>query len=247
MSADVLLRAFRHDAHKLRARPHSGEPTDLDGVTVDESVPMGADADAAALSRPSGEPTVTVANHDARNRLSLLTGRSCGDPKLDGLKEIDSATAELFLTDDVERVHEAWLSSDLAATVNESVYSPYTSLKYHTLLVVALVDNYRTGAAFDELRLVVDPPTAVTPCRTVLAGERFNLRLDTVAGSNPSARLGSRPWRSWASVWSRLGAHPLDADGDRFDRLLDAQLRRIWSWSTALQFVEDFEGWRSRR
>ena len=44
-----------------------------------------------------------------------------------------------------QAMHRAWLDSDVVAAFNESVYYPYTSLKYHTLLVAALVDNYRDG------------------------------------------------------------------------------------------------------
>ena len=44
----------------------------------------------------------------------------------------------------------------MVTAFNESVYHPDTSLKYHTMLVVALLDNYRTGNEFPDLRLIVD-------------------------------------------------------------------------------------------
>jgi len=34
---------------------------------------------------------------------------------------------------------------------------------------------------------------------------------------------------------------PLDTGNDRDDMMLDANLRRIQSWSTALQYLEDVE------
>ena len=120
------------------------------------------------------------------------------------------------------------------------VYYPYTSLKYHTLLVVALLDNYRAGHEFDDLRLIDDDATEIVPHRTVYAAEEFALRIDRDAHEHPSARLGSRPWRSWASAWNRLTAHPLDTTHDKYDMVLDANLRRIGAWSTALQYIEDF-------
>ncbi|ESS12024.1 MAG: hypothetical protein A07HR60_00962 [uncultured archaeon A07HR60] len=138
-------------------------------------------------------------------------------------------------------MHRAWLTSDVASGFNESIYYPYTSLKFHTLLVAALLDNSRAGRAFEDLLLVVDGPQEIVPYRTVYAGDRFALRIDESAAGNPWARLGSRPWRSWASTWTRLTAHPLDTDSDKHDMVLDANLRRIWSWSTALQYIEDFE------
>ena len=135
----------------------------------------------------------------------------------------------------------------MAAAFNESVYHPYTSLKYHTLLVAALLDNYRADHEFPDLRLIIDPAGDIVPFRTVFDGDRFALRIDESADGNPSARLGSRPWRSWASVWNRLTAHPLDTDSDKYDMTLDANLRRVQSWSTALQYIEDFAEWRPDR
>ena len=124
------------------------------------------------------------------------------------------------------------------------MYHPYTSLKYHTLLVAALLDNYRVDHDFADLRLIVDPAGKVVPFRTVFDGDRFALRIDESTDGNPSARLGSRPWRSWAGTWNRLTAHPLDTDGEKYDMTLDANLRRIQSWSTALQYIEDYTEWR---
>jgi hypothetical protein len=109
--------------------------------------------------------------------------------------------------------------------------------------VAALLDNYRAGNGLSDLRLIVDTAEEVTPFRTVFDGDRFALRIDTEDDDRPSARLGSRPWRSWASAWNRLTAHPLDTDRDKYDMALDANLRRIQAWSTALQYIEDFENW----
>ena len=72
-------------------------------------------------------------------------------------------------------------------------------------------------------------------------------RIDVEADGRPSARLGSRPWRSWASAWNRLTAHPLDTDHDKYDMTLDANLRRMQSWSAALQYIEDYAEWRPDR
>ena len=38
----------------------------------------------------------------------------------------------------------------------------------------------------------------------------------------------------------RLTAHPLDAAHDKHDIVLDANLRRIGAWATALQCLKDF-------
>ena len=93
-------------------------------------------------------------------------------------------------------MHRAWLTSDVASGFNESVYYPYTSLKYHTLLVAALLDAYRDGHDFEELLLVVNGADAIVPHQTIYAGKRFTLRIDTESDGQPWARLGNLPWQS---------------------------------------------------
>lgn len=253
LADDSLLVAYRHDAHKLTGHSHDGAPETHAGVPVNQTVPLGADADAAALSRPTGDPETTVDNHATGYRLSLLTGESTFGIEDRSRAALSEAIADLLSVPDPEAVHRAWLTSDVAALFNESVYYPYTSLKYHTLLVAALLDNYRAGHDFTDLRLVVDSGVEIVPHRTVYVDETtesFSLRINRDSRettSNASTRLGRTPRRSWASTWTQLPSHPLHPDRDRFDRVLDANLRRIRSWSTALQYLEDFTNWRSEQ
>ncbi len=242
--SDVMPAAYRHDTHKFTGESHNNAREEFAGVRVNQSVPEGADGDAAALSRPQQKQEQTVPTHDDHYRLSLLTGETVYNPGEFSRSTIEGEVSELIATDDPQLAHERWLSSDMAAAFNESVYHPYTSLKFHTVLVAALLDNYRAGNDFDNLRLVVDPADEIVPFRTVYSSERFALRIDADDGGRPSARLGSRPWRSWASTWNRMTAHPLDTDGDKYDMTLDANLRRTQSWSTALQYIEDYAEWR---
>ena len=238
---EPLLTAYRHDAHKFTGRAHESAPETLDEIPVNQSVPYGADGDAAALSRPSGEPTQTVTTHETPYRLSVLDGTSQYDPATFSRPVLEDAIQELLTETAAEALHEAWLTTTVASGFNESSYYPYTSLKYHTLLVAALCDLYREGHEFEDVKLVIDPAETIIPHRTIYSGEAFTLRLDTTAQTRPATRLGSRPWRSWASVWSRLDSHPLQTNSDREEMLLDANLRRICSWSTALQYIEDFK------
>jgi len=240
---EQMLRVYRHDAHKMRGRSHAAGQRTLAGVEVNHDVPYGADSDAAALSRPAGEPTHTVESHDTHYRLSLLTGKSAYDPDSFSLRSRESELEALLSVDDAAEAHRSWLHSDVVSGFNEAVYYPYTSLKYHTLLVAALVSLYRDGHEFDEIYLCAARDAECRAHRTVYDGDGFSLWL-TASPSLASASLGSRPWQSWASVWSRLGQHPIDVDGDKFAMALDSQLRRIQSWSTALQFIEDFQAWR---
>ena len=239
--APPLLAAYRHDIHKLRGRAHDTAGTEYAGVRVNESVPAGADQDAARLSRPEGAPERTVDNHTTPFRLSLRTGETVVTDST-GVDAFSEAVRALVTIEDPERAHRAWLDADAPAAFNEAIQYPYTALKYHVLLTAALLSNYRAGAGFDDLWLVVDPPSAgVTPHRTILHTDRVSLRLTHTPGDRPAAPLGPTPARSFADTWSRLSAHPpgIDPDDRRVWRLLNAQLRRLRAWSTALQYLED--------
>ena len=251
---DALVAAYRHDVHKLRGRRHASSQDEAYGVPVNEQVPLGADADAALLSRPRGEPEQTIDNHVSPYRLSLLSGQVAIDTD-----RIEAAVGggfrALVTPSEPEVLHARWLTSPVPAAFNESVYYPYTSLKYHVLLVGALLDNYRAGNVFDDLYLAVSPVTdefecraeaavasdGVEPFRTVLWTSQFAVYVTGEPGGRPAAALGSRPARSFADVWSRLPSHPIDTD-ERDWRVLDAQLRRVRSYSTALQFIEEYVG-----
>lgn len=193
---DPLLEAYRHDAHKLTGHSHDTAPEEFAGVPVNRPVPHGADGDAAALSRPSGEQAQTVPAHGTRFRLSLLSGNTQEEtgPADQG---VESALSGLLTVGDAVKTHRAWLSTEVASAFSESVYHPYTSLKYHTLLVGALLANYHAGATFGDLALVVDPVEKVVAHRTVYAGESFALRLTTDSRADdegrPAARLGPHP------------------------------------------------------
>jgi hypothetical protein len=237
---DMMITAYRHDAHKMNGQSHDYAPDTFHGVPVNQTVPHGADGDASALSRSHGKPEQTVENHETLYRLSLIEGESRYDPEEFTRNGVESTVRGLLTEDDPVVMHQAWLEGDVVSAFNESTYHPYTSLKYHTLLVAALLDNYRDDHDFSHLLLIVDRAGEIAPHRTVYAGDDFALRIDESAGGRPSSRLGSRPWRSWGSTWNRLTAHPLDAAHDKHDMVLDANLRRIGAWSTALQYIEDF-------
>lgn len=257
--AEPMVAVYRHDFDKMRTRPHASAADEFAGVPVNETVPRDADRDAALLSRPAGEPEQTVANHESPYRLSLLTGKTAVTTERITASAGGGFRA-LVTPKDPERLHARWLTSKVPAAFTESVYYPYTSLQYHTLLAAVLLDNYRAGHAFKDLFLVATVPDAtpnadtvstrdpeaalaadaVEPHRTVLWTPEMALHLTATPGNRPAARLGDTPARSFADVWSRLSAHPLDVDGRRRWRLLDAQLRRIRSWSAALGYIDEF-------
>jgi hypothetical protein len=236
-----MVAVYRHDIHKARMRGHEHAEETFRGIRVNEQVPLGADRDAALLSRPRGEPERTLDAHESWFRVSLLTGDVAST--IEPVGDVGGSLTELIRVEDAEELHAAWLDSVVTSLFSESPYYPYTSLKYHTVLAAALLDNYWSGFEFDELFLAVTPPGAdpvVVPHRTVLATSGFALHVTGEPGDRPAARLGGAPARSFADVWARLSAVPFGVDGERRWRVLDAQLRRIRSWSTALQFIEEY-------
>jgi hypothetical protein len=233
-----LVGVYRHDVHKARLRSHEHAEREFRGVRVNEAVALGADGDAALLSRPRGDPEQTVPAHGSWLRVSLLSGEVVGGEAASESRR--RRLRELVGREDPSGLHWAWLDAAVPGVYSESPYYPYTSLKYHTLLVAALLDNYRAGYEFEELSLVADASGAVIPHRTVLSVAGFSLHLTGDPDGKPGVGLGERPRRSWADVWSRLPAYPFEVEEAREWQVLDAQLRRIRSWSTALQFIEEF-------
>ncbi|WP_368408880.1 MULTISPECIES: hypothetical protein [Halorussus] len=236
-----MVAVYRHDVHKARMRGHEHAEETFRGVRVNESVPFGADRDAALLSRPRGEPEQTVDAHESWFRVSLLTGQVASS--VEPVSDIGGSLFKVVRIKDPAALHAAWLHATVPSLFSESPYYPYTSLKYHTLLVAALLDNYRAGVSFDELFLAVTPSDgdpAVVPHRTVVSTSGFALHVTSEPGDRPAARLGSGPARLFADVWARLPEVPFDVDGERRWRVLDAQLRRVRSWSVALQFIEEY-------
>jgi len=253
--AEPMVAVYRHDLHKMRGRSHEAAVDVYADVQVNEPVPLGADRDAALLSRLRGEPEETVSNHKSPYRLSLLAG-STPRPDDPGPSEHGLGFQDLVKSSDPEELHARWVTSDIAGAYHESMFVPYTSLKHHTLLAAALLDNYRAGHGFDDLYLVATNPgdddvtdvssalsaESVVPHRTVLWTPEIALYVTVEPGDRPAARLGDTPAMSFADTWSRLSGHPLDVGGEERWRMLDAELRRIRSWSTALAFIEDFVG-----
>lgn len=240
---EQMLAVYRHDAHKMRGQSHSTAPDEWFGVAVNADVPYGADSDAAGMSRPNGEPDSQLPGHDTHYRRSIATGQTVYDEDTFSLPEKRGEIETLLTESDAHVMHQRWLASDVASGFNESVYYPYTSLKYHTLLVGALVDCYRDGLEYDDLGLWVSHDDAVEPYRTIFAfsGDSgvspFRLVIDAHQRGQ-SAKLSSYPMQNFASVWNRLPKHPWESHTTMPIHWVDGQLRRMKSWSTALQYLE---------
>jgi hypothetical protein len=122
----ILINCYRHDAHKMIGQPHGYAQDTFAGVSVNKTVPYGADGDASALSRPNGKPEQTMENHETRYRLSLIKGESRYDPEGFTRNGVESLVRDLLTENDPEAMHRAWLENDVVSAFNESVYYPYT-------------------------------------------------------------------------------------------------------------------------
>lgn len=234
-----MAAVYRHDAHKTRGQSHNNAPDEWRGMPVNADVPYGADADAAAMSRPRGKPTQTIEGHDTHYRRSVGSGTTHYDPNSFALQHIEDELTRLLEAEPVGVMHSRWLKSTVASGFNEAVYYPYTSLKYHTILVAVLVWWYRDGYEYDDLGLYLQYPDKADRPETIYDGNGFSLAI-APHERGKSAKLSSYPMQNFASVWMRLPAHAPLAGGDaKAGRWIDAQLRRIKSWSTALQYLEN--------
>ena len=230
---DQMRVAYLHDFHKMEMHPH----VSVDGGTG-HKVPFNADRDASSLSR--GQPAAIHPDVQGRYRISLIDRRSFYDPHRFSKRLTEAARAELRKLcegDDLNAVHEHWLKSQLPSKYNEGPLYPYTSLKYHTLLVAALLWNYINNHKFDTLCLAISLSARVDPSTICLAGSS-SLHLVPLSGLGRfdcgSKLGGSKPHPNFGDVWQRLEVNPPTP------RHLDAALRQIGEWSTALQLVEDW-------
>lgn len=233
---EQMTTVYRHDAHKMRGQSHARAPNEWQGVPVNQKVPYGADVDAAAMSRPRGKPTQTIEGHDTHYRRLLETGDTRYDPDEFSLQHVLTELTQLLEEDTVLKMHARWLQSFVASGFNEAVYYPYTSLKYHTILVATLVWWYREGYEYDDLGLWIRGPTDTIGPETVYYGRKFQLVI-APHERGKSAKLSSYPMQNFASVWMRLPEHPWSDEPSAEMKWVDAQLRRIKSWSTGLQYL----------
>jgi len=238
-----MIETYRHDAHKMSGRSHESAPEEWLGVSVNADVPYGADGDASAMSRPNGKPEQVLHGHETHYRREIDTGDTLYDPQSFNLQAYSDKLQALLETEDAEEMHRNWLANDVVAGFNEAVYYPYTSLKYHTLLVGALVDCYRNGHEYDDLGLWLSDTNDPTQFRTIFQYSGSDLVPAFTLDIRPhergkSAKLSSYPMRNFSSVWNRLPAHAWRHNDEQI-KWLDANLRRIEAWSTALQYLDN--------
>lgn len=96
-----------HDTHELNGRSHAIAVDQIAGIPVNHSVLYDADCDAAALSRLSREPTMTMGNYTSPYSFSLVDGKS-RSPRPDVTRtDTERAVGKLLSGTDPETAHHA--------------------------------------------------------------------------------------------------------------------------------------------
>lgn len=242
----ILLDVLKHDEHKTRGRRHNSDC---------ESVPFGADKFSSFMSRKPSSPTGKRAKRleQAENnhyRISILTRERLYESKVFDIGVIDRELSSIFSINNPKELHNQWLNNKILTGFNESYYMPYTSLKYHTLITTALVYNRLKNRDYSELYLVLKNNGEVS-YDTIFNYGGLHLKItslnEAAEGDGTSKiptldRVPHKEKRNFSKVWSNL------TKIKDISKHLDACLRQMNSWSTALQYIEDIKrfGWNKK-
>lgn len=254
MKEKILLDTFKHDEHKTRGAGHSstrraGEPE------WNRDVKFGADKITASISRPHPSSIKSRARElkDTENnhyRVSLLTRQRIYEAGVFDITTEEEELDRLFHISDPEKMLEEWLDSYTIAGFNESYFSPYTSLKYHTLITVSLVNNRLNDYEYDQLYLHLIK-NGERDFYTIYDDKRITMKIAPMdLFDSDTSKIAFRKengtvekgWMHFGRTWARL------TDIFEVSKHLDACLRQMRSWSTALQFIEDVKegGWNAK-
>ncbi|MHA1360530.1 MAG: hypothetical protein ACTSRC_20610 [Candidatus Helarchaeota archaeon] len=220
-SSEILLRALRHDLHKVGtpgALPHKD-------ALVSETAQR-SDVIAAWFSRNCmREPFRRVLF-----RKSLVFPAYNPRKSRELVSRYRQEITHLFEEGDVHKLHTAILRSKLLNLYSEARNFPYTSLKYHILLVCALTYNFLNGSELKDLYLYENvEPAAIFQ----IIYEDSNIMWALMPRKKGSlSRLHPKFYVTWER---RL---KLSLGGEFRD--LDGLLSTIGSWSLALATLEDF-------
>ncbi|MDP2846072.1 MAG: hypothetical protein Q8N79_08400 [Candidatus Methanoperedens sp.] len=213
---DEMKNAILHDIkHKAFRTKHIGNGRDLD---------TSADRDAARMSRhPRAREEMTgeylsrsfFEQRDMTDQTRKIYSEYCQREYIDS-------------QDSAELLHMKLLGDKIIGNFNEITSMPFTSLKYHTLLVCTLHWNYKQGRDFQDLYL---------HCATKMPDEAYSIvfqydDLCMFINDDPSGAKIGAPAPFFGQTVGRLYNVPLP------EFMVD-NLRRFRSWSTGLQYLED--------
>jgi len=213
---DEMRKAILHDIkHKAFKTKHNGNERDLD---------TSADQDAARMSRhPRARDELTgeylsrsfISDRDMTDHTRKIYSDYCQREYMD-CKESTQA------------LHTKLLNDTIVSKFNEITSMPFTSLKYHTLLVCALHWNYKQGRDFKDLYLHYTTEMSKEPYGTIF--KYGDMRF--IINNDPTGANIGWPAPYFGQTIGRLYHILLP------DYLVD-NLRRFRSWSAGLQYLED--------
>jgi len=237
---EVMKKCLIHDNHKIYGRGHSSKDW------KEEKLPLNVDVHASRLSRPARDPTGRMveyahASDKTHYRISLLGQRFYKGftPDHPGYNITTLAHEhEKLKSMDAEEIHLYYLGSAAIDGINESMFFPHTSLKYHELLCGALYYNYSNGWGMGDLYLCAG--TEKGDYRTVLFQSEISLGLlpKDEAGAYPRARMWKNQAMNFGNVWCRMNDMVFE-DSNIVLKAIEMNLRRMFSWSTGLHYIED--------
>lgn len=215
---EEIKKALFHDAHKVFRTKHNT----LNEIKLSTS----ADVDAAKLSRPVMANKRDKMNGNYLNK-SFISEKFYTEKDR---REFEKYFVREYLrsNDDTQILHEKFINDSILSNFNEITSMPYTSLKYHSLLVTALHYNYLKGRDFKDLYLNFYDNTE-DRYTTIFKYKKVIMAIDdNKEGSN----IGFRPTTNFGDTIGRINTILLP------DFVIE-NLRRFRSWSVGLQYLDD--------
>lgn len=135
--------------------------------------------------------------------------------------------------DNTSLLHTKLLQDNILSNFNETPPMPFTSLKYHTLLVCAIYYNHlKYNRRFDELYLNYTN-TPEDPYTVIFKYNNHNL---VINNKKNGGRIGFIPTHNFGDTIGRLVCSHSEL---LFTQYIVENLRRFRSWSVGLQYLED--------
>jgi len=142
-------------------------------------------------------------------------------------------TVQLFKEPDPVKLHTAVLNSKLLNLYSEAREFPYTSLKYHILLVAALYYNFKSGYDLKDLYLCENIPVE-KPFQVIYHNKGREWAILPHCAQKSLSKIHPK----FHTTWERRKTQSIGGESQIFAELLTT----IGSWSVALATIEDYSG-----
>ena len=220
---EEIRKAILHDSHKVFKTKHGTKHLFISDIKLNTS----ADKDAGKLSRPFIATKRGEMSGEYLNK-SFVFEKNYIEKDRKRLGEF----IDTYLNNNknVEILHERLLNDNILSNFNEITSMPYTSLKYHTLLTVALHYNYLIGRDLKDLYLNYSNEIPKERFTIIF---RFDSHYFVINNDIDGGRIGSKATTNFGDTINRIGYHI-----DLPDFIIE-NLKRTRSWSVGLQYLED--------